>query len=272
MMLRSTPGPTTYGRFRRRRHRRRVVGLLALLVCAGVCGRLCKVDLAVLRRGFADSNGFVGLLFPPDWPATGRLLEPALQTVLIAGLATVLGGLLSLGFGLAGAANLTPGWLRQSARLLMGLERSVPEIVIMLLLISAIGLGPFPGVLALSIGCVGMLGRLFADTFEEISPATLDALRATGARPWQVILYGVLPQTLPALLANLLFRFEVNIRLSVLLGAVGAGGIGYQLYYSFQTLQYQRASLAMLLILSLVFGAERLSDRLRSRVAPAGKL
>lgn len=268
----ATPIQPTYGQYRRNRHIGRLVSLLVIITCAWLAAVSCKVDFAVLQKGTSTGADFVKLLFPPDWSATGRLLEPTLQTVLVAFLATVLGGLLSLVFGLAAAANLAPGWLRQSARFLMGLERSTPEIVIMLLLISAIGLGPFPGVLALAIGCVGMLGRLFSDAFEEISPAMLDAMRAVGARRWQVILYGVLPQTMPALLANVLFRFEVNIRLSVLLGAVGAGGIGYQLYYSFQTLQYQRATMAMILVLGLVFGSERLSDYLRSRVAPAKKL
>ncbi len=262
----------SYSVFRRNRHLGRLLGGLLLAGAVYLASVSCKVNLGALWQGFSMAGDFAKLLFPPKWSAVGQLVEPTLQTVLVALLATMFGTVLSLGFGLAAASNLAPAWLRQSTRFLMGFERSIPEIVLMLLLISAIGLGPFPGVLTLSIGCIGMLGRLFSDAFEEISPTTLDALRAVGARRWQVILYGVLPQALPSLVANALFRFEVNIRLSVLLGAVGAGGIGYQLYYSFQTLEYQRAMMAMLLILVLVFSTERLSNFLRNQVIVAKKL
>lgn len=262
----------TYGSLRRKQTFRTALVLVALLTGAYFAGISCKVDLNILQKGAPKGLEFLGAMFPPDWSAFADMLNPALQTVLLAFLATLFGAILSLFFGLAAASNISPPWLRNLSRFLLATERSLPEIVILLLLISALGLGPFPGVIAMSLGCVGMLGRLFSDAIEEINPATLESIEAVGASKRQAIAYGVLPQVLPSLVANTIFRFEVNIRLSVLLGAVGAGGIGYQLYYSFQTLQYQRATTAIIVTLGLVFISERLSDYLRKKVAPAARL
>lgn len=262
----------TYGYLRRKQMLQTGLIFAAVMLSAYWAAVSCKVDLPGLRDGLPKGIAFLALMFPPDWNAFAEMLTPALETVLLAFLSTVFGAILSLFFGLAAASNISPGWLRTISRFLLATERSLPEIVILLLLISALGLGAFPGVIAMSLGCVGMLGRLFSDAIEEINPATLESIESVGAGKRQVILYGVLPQVLPSLVANTIFRFEVNIRLSVLLGAVGAGGIGYQLYYSFQTLQYQRATTAILVTLALVVISERLSDFLRKKVAPAEKL
>jgi phosphonate transport system permease protein len=271
-LLSAPPVRRPYKYYRRIETTRTALVLSGLSVAAYVAGLSCKVDWASLRDGIPKGIEFLGFMFPPDLDAVTDMLEPALETVLLAFLSTLFGAGLSLLFGLAAAKNVAPGWLRNTSRFLLALERSLPEIIIVLLLISALGLGPFPGVIAMAIGCIGMLGRLFSDAIEEISPATLESITATGAGHWQVIRYGVLPQVLPSLITNIIFRFEVNIRLSVLLGAVGAGGIGFQLFYAFQTLQYQRATTAILVTLILVFASERLSNYLRKRIAPEAKL
>ncbi|GAB3221062.1 phosphonate ABC transporter, permease protein PhnE [Spirosoma arcticum] len=262
----------SYSRYRRKQTLQAWAVLAGLAFCAYWAGVSCKVDFNALRLGIPKGLEFLGFMFPPDWNAFSAMLKPAVETVLLAFLATVFGAVLSLLFGLAAAANIAPKWLRNTSRFVLATERSLPEIIMLLLLISALGLGPFPGVVAMSIGCIGMLGRLFSDAIEELNPATLESIRSVGAGHAQVIFYGVLPQVLPSLIANSIFRFEVNIRLSVLLGAVGAGGIGYQLYYSFQTLQYQRATTAILITLVLVFLSERMSSFLRKRYVPEVKL
>ncbi|RIV23370.1 phosphonate ABC transporter, permease protein PhnE [Fibrisoma montanum] len=264
--------PWTYSGYRRRQTLRIWTIALVIGFCAYWAGVSCKVDVDALRTGLPKGIDFLGYLFPPDWTAFADMAMPALETILLAFLATIFGAFLSLFFGLAAASNIAPRWLRNLSRFLLATERSLPEIVILLLLISALGLGPFPGVIAMAFGCIGMLGRLFSDAIEEINPATLESIESVGARRWQVITYGVLPQVLPSLLANTIFRFEVNIRLSVLLGAVGAGGIGFQLYYSFQTLQYQRATTAILITLLLVFVSERLSDYVRKKLTLDARL
>ena len=162
--------------------------------------------------------------------------------------------------------------MRSIARTLIGVERALPEIIVLLLLVAALGVGPFPGVIALAIGSVGMLGKLFADAIEELDAKVLESVGSVGATRSQIIRFAVLPEVMPALLSNSIFRFEVNIRASVLLGAVGAGGIGFELQKAMALLEYERAMMAVLVTLLLVFGAERVSDFLRRRVLDGGKL
>jgi phosphonate transport system permease protein len=109
-----------------------------------------------------------------------------------------------------------------------------------------------------------MLGKLLADAIEEIDGVLIQSLTAVGANKLQIIVFGIFPEILPKLLAYSLFRLEINIRLSVILGAVGAGGIGYELDYAFSMLQYHRACSALLVVLVLIFGIEKLSAYLRN--------
>lgn len=234
--------------------------------------KLCRVNLGILSSGFFDGLGFLTEMFPPDLSALPEMIYPAFETILIAILATIFGAMLSFLFALAGAANLSPVWLKTVSRFAMAVERALPEIVIILLLVAALGLGPFPGVVALAIGCLGMLGRLYADAIEEVNPKTIEAVASVGANKLQLIQYVIIPEVLPSVISNTLFRLEINIRLSVLLGAVGAGGIGYEIFYSFQLLEYERASTAILVVLALVFMSERLSDFLRKKIALDGKI
>lgn len=245
------------------------VGLGALIWGAAV---LCKVDVGAFLPGLAKGSEVLRFFFPPEWSALREMVTPALTTVLLAAVATPLGVLLSVFFGLAGARNLAPAWLRSPARVLIGVERALPEIIVLLLLVAALGVGPFAGVIALAIGSVGMLGKLFADAIEEIDAKVIESVESVGATRWQVIRHAVLPEVMPALLANSIFRFEVNLRASVLLGAVGAGGIGFELQKAMALLEYERAMMAVLVTLLLVFGAERVSDFLRKRVLDGGKL
>jgi len=214
----------------------------------------------------------LGNMYPPDWSAFSEMLEPALQSIIIAFLGTVFGTIISVIFALLAASNLANPWVRNITRFFIAVERSIPEIIILILLVAAFGLGAMPGVVALSIGCIGMLGKLLADIIEEIDPLMIEAIESVGGNKIQVIIFGVLPQIMPNLISYALFRFEINIRLSVLLGAVGAGGVGYELEYSFGMLQYHRAFTAVIIIIAMVFGTERLSYFLRKKVKTEGAL
>lgn len=255
-----------------RRFRRPALVAMVLGVVVVWAAWQCQVSWPALRDGFGEGAKVVGFFFPPDWSTLGEMIGPAGTTVLLAAVATPLGVLLSLVFGLAGARNIAPAWLRTPARVVIGVERALPEIILLLLLVAALGIGPFPGVIALAIGSIGMLGKLLADAVEEIDARVLESVESVGATRWQVIRHAVLPEVMPALLSNSIFRFEVNIRASVLLGAVGAGGIGYELNKAMGMLEYERVSVAILVTLALVFGAERVSDQLRRRVLDGGKL
>ena len=262
----------TYSSIKKKKVILRTISFLLLLVVAYFSAEMCNVNKKGLLEGIEQGYQFLLQMFPPDWQVVTDMIYPSFETILIALLSTIFGFFISFFIALGGAANLSPVWLKNICRFIMAIERALPEIIIILLLIASLGLGAFPGVIALSIGCIGMLGRLFADAIEEIDHKVLESIEATGASKWQVVQYGVIPEILPSLISNTIFRFEVNIRLSVLLGAVGAGGIGYELYYSFQLLEYQKATMAIIIILLLIFFSERLSDYLRKKVWSVEKI
>ena len=135
-----------------------------------------------------------------------------------------------------------------------------------LIFVSAVGLGPFPGVLALALHGVGMLGKFFAESIEEIDQGPIEALQATGARPLQVIVFGVLPQVITAWIAVVLYRFEVNLRSATVLGMVGAGGLGFELVSSLKLFKYQETATCIIVITVMVVVADAVSGRLRNAI------
>src|SRR6202035_5805975 len=150
--------------------------------------------------------------------------------------------------------------------------RAVPDLVWALFFVTAVGLGPFPGGLALAVHSVGMLGRLFAETIEQMDMAPIDALALTGARRIQIFTHGIIPSVLPSLLGISLYRLDENIRGSLVLGFVGAGGLGFELLTAMNLFQYRTVSMTLLVIFALVIMAERLSAALRRRVACSASL
>lgn len=240
-----------------------VTGLAALTTLAAW---RCDVDVASLLTGIGKGLSLLAMFFPPEWSSLAEMIKPLGVTAVMALIATILGMCLSLPCALAASSNIAPPAVRQVMRAFIALERGLPEIVQMLLLIAVFGLGAVPGLVALSFSSIGMLAKLLADAIEEIEPDMLEAVEGTGATRSQVIRYAVVPQILPSLLANGLFRFEVNVRAGVILGAVGAGGIGYVMITAMNSMDYQKACLATLLTLALVFFSERVSDFFRARI------
>lgn len=253
------------------KRRKIVLVAVALAVLTVFTAWRCDVDIHSIATGIHKGAPLIGMYFPPAWNAIGDMLQPIAVTTVTALITTILGICLSLPCALAAASNIAPAPIRLPMRVLIGLERGMPEIVQMLLLVAVFGLGMVPGIIALSFSSIGMLAKLLADAIEELEPSTLEAVAGTGATKSQVIRYAVIPQILPSLLANGLFRFEVNVRAGVILGAVGAGGIGYVLSSAMGAMEYPRACLATLLTLALVFVAERLSDFLRERILSGGQ-
>jgi phosphonate transport system permease protein len=153
-----------------------------------------------------------------------------------------------------------------AGRAVLNLLRTIPHIVWALIFVFAVGLGPFPGVLALGLHTGGVLGKLFAEVVEDIDPQPLEALQATGAGRLQVLVYGVLPQVLPQFLAYSLYRWEVNIREAVILGYVGAGGLGQQIHIAISLFLEQKLLTLILAIYVMVTLVDHLSAFLRRRL------
>ena len=248
------------------RYYRRLPSFLLFAAAVIVSGLLSGFSFTDLAHAVSKGLALAPLFFPPEWSALPEMLRPAAVTVVMSLVATPMGSLLAVFFGLAGARNIAPAWLRLPARSFIAIERGILEVVSALILVSAFGLGPAAGVMGLAIGSIGMLGKLMADAIEEIDQRTLDAVAAVGATRWQVVRHAVLPEVLPSLVSNSIFRFEWNIRAAMVLGAVGAGGIGYELQFSISQLEYSRATVAALVSVLIVILSERVSDRVRSTI------
>jgi phosphonate transport system permease protein len=196
-----------------------------------------------------------------------RLARPVFETVQLAVWGTLFSIVLALPVCFFAARNLTPSVLMyHAARQIFNVIRGVNELIFALIFVAAVGLGPFAGVLALSVHGAGMLGKFFAEAIEEADPGPVEALRATGARPLQVIVFAILPQALPAWIAATLYRLETNLRAATILGMVGAGGIGFELYSSLKLFQYEDTATCVVVILAMVMTADYLSSRLRARI------
>jgi len=239
------------------------ISILATYFAMKVCG----FQPNALQKGLHDSLFFIQQMFPPSWEDFKDLWNPALETIALALLGTFLGSILSFIIAIFAASNLSNKWVKQIVRSLISIERSIPELFILLILIAAYGLGALSAVIALMIGCIGMLGKLFADALEETPSSVIESLQAGGANKIQIIYFGIIPDIFPKLLSYSLFRFEINIRLSVMLGAIGAGGIGYELDYAFGMLQFHRALSCLIVVLVLVIVIEQISIYIRKKLA-----
>ncbi len=225
---------------------------------------MCRFDPVLLLKEIPKGIELFRLMLPPSWEKIPELIKPALETLQIAFVGTIFGAFFSFIIGLMASRNIhSSRLLRDFMRVLLSAERALPDLIVMLFFVAIVGLGAFPGVMALALSSIGMLGKLFADAIEEVDPKPLESLEAIGATKVQVIRFAVLPQVMPSVIANTLYRFEVNIRMSILLGAVGAGGIGFNLVTSVRLLRYQEAMAAILIILILVTACEKSSEMLR---------
>ena len=266
----------------------------ALWVSAGFVALLLwswqgtHVDLASLfgGEGLRQIAIYVGKLFPPDLSIAavrdagagsvetfaisliGSLLSVclALPLSLVATRTLLYRGILFEGRPLGPGARTLRVGLYAVAKALLNLLRTIPEIVWALLFVFMVGLGPFPGVLALGFHTAGVLGKLFGEVLEDVDPAPIEALQATGAGRLAILVYGVLPQALPQFVSYALYRWEVNIRAAAMMGFVGAGGLGQRIYVAislFHEHQLLTLLLAVYLIVTLV---DALSAYLRARL------
>lgn len=247
-----------------------LMGFAVLVAIGGILawsGRDLNLSLAELMKGLPWIGDFIVRMFPPNWGFMERLVQPVLETIQLAIWGTLLAVLLALPLCFVAARNLTPSLLLfHAARQVFNFARGINELIFALIFVAAVGLGPFAGVLALTVHGAGMLGKFFAEAIEEADPGPVEALRATGARPLQVIVFAILPQALPAWIAATLYRLEVNLRAATILGMVGAGGIGFELYSSLKLFQYEDTATCVIVILVMVMSADYISSRLRARI------
>lgn len=194
------------------------------------------------------------------------IVSATFETIQMAIVGTLLAVVMALPFSLLAARNTSPHpAIYQGTRLFLNLLRSVPELVYALLFVAAVGLGPFTGVLALAFGSVGSLSRVFSEAIEQIDPAQVNAIRATGASGFQTFIYAVLPQAIPLFISYSIIYFESNVRHATILGYVGAGGVGFLLFKYTGTSDYDKVLGAALVLVVAVTIIDRFSSWLRQR-------
>jgi phosphonate transport system permease protein len=203
-----------------------------------------------------------------DWALLPDLLEPALETFMIACLGTLLGALICIPVAWFGAMNITPfkPVTYPLARLLMTLSRSIHEIVWALFFVAVVGLGAMAGIFALAVRSVGFIAKMTSEAIEDIKPGPVEAIRAVGGNGFQVMLYAILPQVLPQILSVVVFEWEINIRRSAVLGLVGAGGLGLVFFRQMNTFNFPGVTAVLLAILAIILLGELVSHFARKSV------
>ena len=207
-------------------------------------------------------------MWPVDWPAYRVEVHDALlETIHIASLGTLLALLLALPVGVLAAHNLVPFTpVNLFAKLILVSSRSVNSLVWALLFVGIFGPGALAGTLAIGFRSIGFVGKLFGEALEEAQPGPIEALKATGA-PWpSILVYGYWPQVKPAFWSIALFRWDINVRESAVLGLVGAGGIGMALDASMNLFQWPRVALILIAIFAVVVAAEIVVTQVRKRI------
>jgi phosphonate transport system permease protein len=223
-------------------------------------------DPVALARGLPWMFDFFRRMFPPDLAVLPSAALGALRTVEIALLGTAVAAVLALPLGFLSARNVAPPAMFYPARGVLNVFRSIDTLVYALVFVAAVGLGPFPGVLAVVAYTTTSLAKLYSEAIEGIDPGPVDAITATGATRLQILRYGVLPQVLPLFLSYVLYRLETNIRAATVLGFVGAGGIGFYLQTYLRMIDYPAASTVLLVTVAMVMVVDFVSSKLRARL------
>ena len=219
----------------------------------------------------SDSSKYFGdilsRMLPPDFSNLNELIYAMFETIEIAFLGTFIAIVLSIPLGIFSAKNLAPNnFVYLVCKTIVIFFRAIPEFIIAMILVIAIGFGAMPGVLALGLHTMGFLAKFYAEDIEHINQGPIDALKSSGANKSQIISFGVIPQILPAFVANNLYILDRNVRMATMLGIVGAGGIGYELQSSFRMFEYERVSAIVILIFFTIFFIDYLSSFIRSKI------
>jgi phosphonate transport system permease protein len=207
-------------------------------------------------------------MMPPEWGYLPELLVPLWDTINIATLGTLGGVAMAVPVAFLAARNTTPSatFLRPIALFVIVASRSINSLIWALLLVAIIGPGLLAGIVAIALRSIGFVGKLLYEAIEETDPRQIEAIEATGAGGMQVLTYGIVPQVMPAFWGISVFRWDINIRESTILGLVGAGGIGLKLNASINTLSWDEVAVILLLILGTVVVSEWVSARMRHAI------
>lgn len=256
-----------------RRRKSRNVQAMVLLVLAALV--VWSVQVTIINDtdwermgGLANvweaTHRFIGI----DFELFNDLIEPTIETFMIACLGTLLGVLICIPAAWFGAMNITPykPITYPIARMMMTISRSIHEIVWALFFVAAVGLGALPGIFAIAVRSVGFIAKMSAEAIEDIDPGPVEAIRAVGGNNLQVLIYAILPQILPQVLGVIIFEWEINIRRSAILGLVGAGGLGLVFFRQMNTFNYHGVMTVIVAVFGLILIGEAVSHWVRRSI------
>lgn len=225
-----------------------------------------KTNFAVLLEGIPNMLDFASRMFPPDFSILDILWIRMAETIQMALLGTTFGAIIAFPLSFLAARNIVKNkFVNQTVKTFFDINRAVSEIVWALLFVAMVGLGSFPGVLALTVHVSGALGRYFSEAIENINPELMEAVTSTGANRIQVIFHAVIPEVEVLFLGYVFYYFENSMRSATVLGLVGAGGLGIELLTSIKLFKYQEVSAILIIMLLLILFFDRLSAFIRKK-------
>ena len=225
-----------------------------------------EVDWGRIVQGLSRAGDMLQRMVPPDFSRWELLTKGVLESIQMAFAASFFGMILAVPVGLCGAVNLVPKPIYLVARAIIILSRTFHEIFIAILFVKIFGFGPLAGVLTLIVASTSFISKMLAEDIENMPPGQLEAIRATGAGFFKLLIYCVSPQALPRFLGVSIYRLDANIRHSTVVGIVGAGGIGQVLAATFSRYDYDFSLAILLTIIALVFVGEFFSTWVRGRL------
>ena len=244
--------------------------LLALALLVGGAWSLTGLDITLARvlDAPADAWDIFKRLWPPamDEALDRGVIGKVFESVYIAWVGTIIGAVLSLPLAFLAATNVAPRWIRIPVRQLFNAIRAVPELIVAVIFIPITGLGPWAGTLAIGLHSVGTLGKWATEAIEGVDTGPLEAVEATGGRWVSGMRWGVLPQIMPTVASFWLFRFEINVRASAVLGMIGAGGVGAELVSQLMFRNFPAVGAVLAITVLVVLTIDTVSAAMRRRI------
>ncbi|MCH2620714.1 MAG: phosphonate ABC transporter, permease protein PhnE [Acidimicrobiales bacterium] len=244
--------------------------LIAIPLCVAIIWSVTGLNITISRLLDAPSDAWAILrqMVPPGFAevyergAVGKIFE----SVYIAWIGTIIGALISLPLAFLAAHNVAPIWIRSPIRQLFNAIRAVPELILAVILIPVTGLGAWAGTLAIGLHSIGTLGKWACESIEDIDDGPVEATKACGGKWVSGMRWGVLPQVMPIVSSYWLFRFEINVRASAVLGMIGAGGVGSELVSQLSFRNFPAASAVLIMTMAVVLTIDTISAAVRRRI------
>ncbi len=240
-----------------------------MLIAGAVLWSLVTTDVELSRLLSAGPRiaDFFGRMFPPDPTVMEEIWKGSAETLRIAILGTVGAVVLSIPLGILASETMVSSTVHRPIRIVLAFIRAIPLILVAMLMVGAVGLGPLPGIIAVAFHATGMLAKFYAEAIDGVSRAPIAALESAGAGPLLRLRHAIWPQMAPVVARDTIFRFELNLRESLILGIVGAGGIGFYIQTYVRSFQYDKAASVTIAVVIMVIAIEGINVALRRRFA-----